>query len=277
MQSIQKLKNYVAWYTSSGVQATGMNSTIFIPLYQSCNLALNQFSEQNNLIGQLRTNWQAVQNGNPAAQSASLIAILKNMIVLANELISTSSLVKSQSESLETQVNGQIQQLQNSIQTEQNQYNQAQVNYNNAVNAYNNAQSQMSGGSGFLTGFLTVVTFGIDNRIKQVEDQASNAKAAAQNSMQQSQQALSLINSQQVALNACLGTIGQLDDVINSATQIQNMINSAYADCSKAASDASAAASSSSQTVEQIFMKLADPAIQSLIGLGAEMNSALSS
>jgi hypothetical protein len=257
--------------------STNMNTTPFSQLADLCNMATSQFESLNVNIQKLQNNWLNDQQLNPTVQSVLLSGSLKDLSAQSAFLITTCSNIKSTSESLEGAVNAQITNLQNEIQSEQNQCKQAQQDYSNAVIQFNNAQSQLSGSSGVLNGFLTVISLGIDNRIKDEEDAASNAKAAAQNSMVTSQNALATIQKEQTTLNSCTGTINQLNNVIDSATCLQNTINSVYASCEKAATDAQAASTSSGQTLEQVFINLAKPALTSLFNLGSELNTALNS
>lgn len=276
-QSISNLRTYISWYNSGGPMFTNMNTNSFSQLSGACNQALLQFLSLNAGIEKLKNNWQNLQQSNASAtiEGVLLSGLLKDLSAQSSALISTCSVIKSTSVSLSAAVNAQIYNLQNAIQAEQNQYNQAQQDYSNAVMQFNNAQNQLSGSSGFLNGFITGITLGIDNKVKDEEDAASNAKAAAQNSMITSQLAMETIQKEQNSLNSCTGTITQLNNVIDSATTLQNTINSTYADCEKAATDAQASAASSSQTVEQIFINLAEPALTSLFSLGAELNAAI--
>lgn len=273
-QSISSLKAYFAWCSGQSIQS-GMDVTNFVNLSSECSIALAQFSSINNGIQSLQSKWQQASELFLMSESPVLSLLLKGLLAQSKVLIATATTIKSQSEMLETQVNAQINNLQQSIQNEQSQYNQAQTDYNNAVKQYNNAQSQLSGSSGFLNGFITGITLGIDNKVKQEEDAASDAQANAQNSMLRSQQAITKIQNGQNVLNTCNNILSELNDLIVSATDLQNTINSTYDSSQQAATDAQNAGGANSTLVALTFIKLANVAVNNLLNIGNEMNAAI--
>ena len=270
-QSISSLKTYVLWYNTGQKQKTGLNINPFVELNTGCTNALNQLATVNSIIITFKNRWsQFIQN--PIINIASVFE--QDLTILQQEidtLISTASSTKSNAENLSSTVGVQIDSLNIAIQNHNNQYQQAQNNYNNAVNQYNDANSQLSGSQGFWTGFLTGITFGIFNKVKQQMDAANNAKNNAQASMNAIQQALANSNDTQSALNSCISTINELNGLMNGLTDLQNNVNITATACKQAAQDEHNAANANDPVVINVFIKLATTQVQTLILLGDEL------
>ena len=274
-QSISSLKIYVTWYNSGQEQQTGLDIDPFTVLNSGSTSALNQLTIINSVIMSFKSSWnQFIQN--PVTNMASVfeqdLTLLKQEV---DALIATASGTKSDAENLVSAISTQINNLNIAIQNYDDQYQQAQNDYNDAVNQYNDANSQLSGGQGFLSGFLTGITLGVYNKVKQEMDAANNAKNNAQASMNNIQQALANSNSAQNALNSCISTLNELNDLMAGLTDLQNGVNSTDSACKQGAIDEHNAANANDKVVIDVFIKLANTQVQTLISLGDDINSSI--
>lgn len=274
-QSLNFIKTYISWYNTGQEQQTGLSITPFLDLYTGSTSILNQLSMINHTINAFHNSWENfVQN--PLLNMASLFELyLTKLQQEVNDLISSASVVKSNAENLSSTVSTQINNLNTQIQTYTYQYQMAQNEYNNAINQYNDAESQLSGSKGFLTGFLTGISFGIYNKVKIEMNAANDAKNNAQASMNASQQAMSNLNNSRNALNSCIASLSELDTLMTGLTDLQNATNASTAACKQGAIDEHNAANAFDSEVNKIFVKLANPPIQSLFALGNEISNSI--
>ena len=271
--STTSINNYITWYQTGQEQQTGLAIQAFIDINNGCTSAKNQLALINSGIQSFKQSWgQFVLNPvtNMAGNFEQLLTVLDGE---ALELVTTASTTKSNAESLSSLVSSQISNLTVAIQNFNNQAQLAQLNYQNALNEYNNANSQLSGSSGFLTGFLTGLTFGIYNKVKQEMDAANNAMVSAQANYNAAQQAAANANQSQNALNSCVSSLSELSDLMSGLTDLQNSINSVSASCTQGAQDEKNAANANDPAVINVFIKLATTPVLALIAFGDELNT----
>ena len=271
--STTSINNYITWYQTGQEQQTGLAIQAFIDINNGCTSAKNQLVLINSGIQSFKQSWgQFVLNPvtNMAGNFEQLLTVLDGE---ALELVTTASTTKSNAESLSAVVSAQISNLNVAIQNYNNQAQQSQVDYNNALNDYNSANSQLSGSSGFWNGFLTGLTLGIDNRIKQEMNAATNAMNSAQASLNAAQQASANSNQTQFVLNSCVSSLNQLSNLLSGLTDLQNSINSVSSSCKQGAQDEKNAANANDPAVINVFIKLATTPVLALIAFGDELNT----
>lgn len=132
------------------------------------------------------------------------------------------------------------------------------------VALYNAARSELEGDKGFLNGFLTGLTAGAYNPVKENMDRAQKALESANASISRINSLLATIRTRQAEMQASAQAVTRIEGVDSSVVQCQNVLNGAQRTLADALTKIEHADEATRAAVMRIYLNQATPIMATL-------------
>lgn len=232
--SISGISAYDAWFGSGVPGWPGFPSERFGPLNSSINKFKGMAGMFRILLNEALDFWdQLSTSGDLPGENilrANLLVLLARLTEVdrsASTLISDAGRVKVEAAELSGAVDRFIVSEINERNRLQAEIDSLHIQMQIEERAYREARDELEGSSGFLNGFLTGITFGIYNPIKQNMDRASQAISRINGNMATIRQNMNIMTRRQSEINEAKNVVSRLGIVDTDMANCQNATNQA--------------------------------------------------
>lgn len=238
--SLSALSDFSRWVSTGGEQRAGLPTASMSALQAaSLNLQAHVAGPHRQLIA-VRDQWQQIMGGTDERVSAAVHALLTELYDLSlytQTMLSEAADIRVKLQDALQLVSLHLDDDQRKLAAAQGELAAAMQHRDQALADLNAAKAELDGGEGFWNGFLTGISLGIYNPVKENIDKANAAVSAYNSACHNIQYQINALNQSQSELSQSRPTLQTLNALDPELAGYQNCLNAAQVAIGKAYTD----------------------------------------